>query len=127
MLLSDLRGFPMRNIPVAALAAFGLGLLPSSARADLAPPVPPVKEVKFVVEVDEKAKAPKIIVPQNLTTVRLRPRPVAPKVGNPPDKNGNEQLSYIELESDDNTPVEPATPNRNHLMIAGVALTLSFG
>jgi hypothetical protein len=95
----------------------------------LAPPLPPAKEVKFVVELDEKAKAPKLIVPQNLTTVRVRPpRPGAapPKAGSPPVKDGNESLSYIELESGDELP--PESPrNQNHLMIAGVALTLAFG
>jgi hypothetical protein len=121
----------MRKILIAVAAAFGLSLLPSSARADLAPPVPPVKDVKFVVEVDDKAKAPKLIVPQNLTTVRIRPRPggaVPPKAVPPgKDDKGGEQLSYIELESSDNTPIEPAPRNPNHLMIAGVALALSLG
>lgn len=120
----------MRKILVAVAAAFGLSLLPSSARADLAPPVPPVKDVKFVIEVDEKAKAPKLVVPQNLTTVRIRPRPggAAPPKALPPGKDdkGGEQLSYIELESSDETlDVTPPT-NRTHLMIAGVALAIAF-
>lgn len=113
------------------VAAFGLSLIPSSARADLAPPVPPAKDVKFVVELDEKAKSPKLIVPQNLTTVRVRPRPggpgaAPPKAGAlPPAKDGN-NLSYIEIESDDETPLTQPR-NNNHLMIAGVALTLALG
>jgi hypothetical protein len=113
----------MRKILIAVAAAFGLSLMPSSARADLAPPVPPVKDVKFVVEVDEKAKAPKLIVPQNLTTVRIRPRP-----GGVPAKDKNEQVNLIELESAE-VPIEPepARPNPNHLMVAGVALTLGLG
>jgi hypothetical protein len=111
----------MRKILIAVAAAFGLSMLPSSARADLAPPVPPVKDVKFVVEVDEKAKAPKLIVPQNLTTVRNRPRP-----GGAPQKDKNEQVNVIELESTE-TPIDPTPRNPNHLMIAGVALTLALG
>src|SRR5262245_7042404 len=95
--------YPMRKILIAVAAAFCLSLLQSSAHADLAPPVPPVKDVKFVVEVDEKAKAPKLIVPQNLTTVRIRPRP-APGGGNP-QKDKNEQVNFIELESAE-TPIE---------------------
>jgi hypothetical protein len=118
----------MRKLFVAALAVFGFGLIPPSARADLAPPVPPVKEVKFVVEVDEKAKAPKIIVPQNLTTVRLRPRPIpGPPKANPPAKDDKEELTYLEVESDVAAPTEPTPKNRDHLMIAGVALALSLG
>ena len=112
----------MRHLLCAVLASFGLALIPAAAKADLAPPVPPAKDVKFVVELDEKAKAPKLIVPQNLTTVRFRPGP-RPNPGKPP--GDKEPQAYLELESDD---VAPETPrNHNHLMIAGVALTLSLG
>lgn len=119
----------MRTLLVAGLAAFGLGLIPPAARADLAPPVPPAKDVKFVVELDEKAKAPKLIVPQNLTTVRFRPGPrpgaAPPPPGAVPPKGG-EPLTMLELEGDE--PVaELAARDPNHLMIAGVALTLAFG
>jgi hypothetical protein len=121
----------MRITIVAIFAAVGASMVPSAARADLAPPIPAPKEVKFVIEVDESAKAPRLIVPQNLTTVRIRPAPnpkggaVPPKVA-PPIKDGEESLTYLEFEST----VEPATDNGrnpNHLMIAGVALTLAFG
>jgi hypothetical protein len=78
--------------------------------------------VKFVVEVDEKAKAPKLIVPQNLTTVRIRPRPGKAL----PPKDKDEQVNVIELESAE-APIEPAPRNPNHLMIAGAALALSLG
>lgn len=109
----------MRTILAAALVAFSLSLIPTSARADLAPPVPQVKEVKFVVEVDEKAKAPKVVVPQNLTTVRVRPGGIRPP------KDGKEELSYLEFESNDETPSDSSL-NRTHVMVAGIALALSF-
>lgn len=120
----------MRTPLVVGLAAFGLTLVPRAARADLAPPVPPAKDVKFVAELDEKAKGPKLVVPQNLTTVRFRP---GPRPGaNPPPPGGavppkpGEPLTMLELEGDDPV-VEPAGRNPNHLMIAGVALTLALG
>src|SRR3954451_1950248 len=120
----------MRRFLVAVLAGFGLALVPSAARADLPPPVPQPKDVKFTVELDEKAKGPKLIVPQNLTTVRFRP---GPRPGNPAPKEGpggpppgKEPLSYLEIESEEAVPQE-APRNFNHLMIAGVALTLALG
>lgn len=112
----------MRSFLVPAIAVLGVYLMPASVRADLAPPVPPVKEVKFVVEVDEKAKAPKLIVPQNLTTVRVRPRPLPPGK----DKNGNEQLTYIEVESGDEPATQQPATNRTHMVITGVALALAI-
>jgi hypothetical protein len=117
-------GSAMRTALVVGLAAFGLALVPPAARADLAPPVPPAKDVKFTVEVDENAKGPKLIVPQHMTTVRVRPlRPGAAPKAVPPGKG---EPVALEIESDD-VAVEPAPENRNHLMIAGVALTLSLG
>jgi len=111
----------MRLLCAAALIAFGLGLVPSRARADALPPPPPPRDVKFKVELDEKAKAPKLIVPPGLTVARVRPRPGP---GNPPV--GKEPLAYLEVESDEPTPTD-APRNPNHLMIAGVALTLALG
>jgi len=123
----------MRHLLVAVLAGFGLAAVPTAARADLAPPVPQPKDVKFTVELDEKAKGPKLVVPQNLTTVRFRP---GPRPGNPVPKEGSgntlpkegpkEPLTYLEIESDEAVPQE-APRNFNHLMIAGVALTLALG
>src|ERR1700678_2828833 len=47
-----------------ALAAIGIGLgLADKAFADLAPPLPAVREYKIRIEVDEKAKARRMIVP----------------------------------------------------------------
>jgi hypothetical protein len=111
----------MRLLRVAALTAFGLGLIASPARADgLPPPVPPAKDVKFTVELDEKAKAPKLIVPVGMTRAQFRPR--GPKQPAP----GKEPVAYLEFEADDAAPAE-APRNPNHLMIAGVALTLALG
>ena len=110
----------MRLLILAALAVFATGLVPSAARADALPPPPPPKEVKFTVEVDEQAKAPRLIVPHTLTQARFRPRP-AP--GNPA---GKEPVAELEFESDEAGPAE-APRNPNHLMVAGVALTLALG
>src|SRR5215213_8435710 len=101
----------MRTALVAALAAFVLAL--PAARADIPPrprpnPVPrpqpprpaapPAAAIKFTVEVDDKAKGPRLIVPQNLNGVRLQPRPTAPAPAGPA---GNEPVAYLEFESDD--------------------------
>jgi hypothetical protein len=116
----------MRTLLVPLLTACGLAVVPVPIRADLAPPVPPPKDVKFTVEVDENAKAPKLIVPQNLTNVRFRPggpRGV-PGAAPPP---GKEPLAVLEFEDDANVAAEPDGWNSKHLMTAGVALTLSLG
>ncbi len=110
----------MRYSFLAVLALFGWSLVPKAARADLAPPPPPAKEVKFVVELDEKAKGSKLIVPQTLVNPRFRPGPgAAPKAG-------KEGLAVLEYEVVDDAAVEPAR-NRNHLLMAGVAFTLALG
>jgi hypothetical protein len=105
----------MRTAPVTALAVFVLAL--PAARADLPPPPPPPKEVKFTLEVDEKAKAPRLIVPQPMAGVQFRPRGPIPKA-----TEGKEPVAFLEIDGD-----EPAPRNPNHLMIAGVALSLTLG
>ena len=106
----------MRLLCVAAVTAFGLGLFASPARADALPPVPPARDVKFTVELDEKAKAPKLIVPIQWTRA-VRPRgPRQPGLGKEP-------VAYLEVEADE--PPAEAPRNPNHLMAAGVALTLA--
>ena len=103
------------------LVLFGLSLVSGAARADLAPPLPAAKEVKFVVELDENAKGSKLIVPQTLVNPRFRPGP-----GAAPPKAGKEGLALLEYEVEDDAAVEP-TGNRNHLMVAGMAFTLALG
>lgn len=110
----------MRSPFLAIAALFGLSLVPPAARADLAPPPPAAKEVKFVIELDEQAKGSKLIVPQNLVNPRVRPGP-----GGAP-KEGKEGLAVLEYEVEDDVAVG-GVRNRNHLMMAGVAFALAMG
>src|SRR5436305_10636118 len=105
------------RLSLPAALAVGLCLVGRPARADLPPPPPPPKEVKFAVEVDEKAKAPRLIVPQPMAGGQFRPRGPVPKAA-----EGKEPVAFLEVEGD-----EPAPRNPNHLMIAGVALSLALG
>ena len=114
----------MRPVAVVLLAALGLSLVPLSARADIPPPVPPAKDVKFTIELDENAKAPRLVVPVGMTRAQFRPRGPVPDRGPKALPPGKEQVGYLEIESDDE--VTPAR-NPNHLMIAGVALSLALG
>jgi hypothetical protein len=111
----------MRAIAPMLLAAFGVGLIATAARADIPPPAPPPQDVKFVIELDEKAKGPVLYIPVSMTKVRFRPGgpKERPPTAQPP---GKEPLAILEYEEDVPTPRNP-----NHLMIAGVALTLAFG
>src|SRR4051812_21885857 len=113
----------MRLPLLAGLAALGLGLIPVAARADALPPVPPARDVKFTVELDEKAKGPKLIVPANMARPQLRPRPLP---GAPKGVADKQPVAYPEVEADDAGPAD-APRNPNHLMVAGVALTLALG
>ena len=106
----------MRRIVLLAAIGFGLGLT-GKANADLAPPLPPNKEaVAIKIEVDEKAKAPRLIVPNQVYTgPRIRPN------FKPKDKDTQgalEQESTDGLAENEN-PMQP----RNHLLFAGVALS----
>lgn len=114
----------MRLLTTAALAAFGLGLVPPAVRADIPPPIPPARDVKFTVELDENARGPKLVVPASMTRVQFRPRGPVPDRGPKALPPGKEQVGYLEVESDEEA---PAGRNPNHLMIAGVALTLALG
>ncbi|HEX3149502.1 MAG TPA: hypothetical protein VHR66_15615 [Gemmataceae bacterium] len=111
----------MRYTLTVVLAAFGLSLLPVQVRADVPPPVPAPKDVKFTIEVDEKAKGPKLILPVGMTRAQFRPRPV-PKANPAKEK---EPVAMLEIEGDDE--VAPAPRNPNHLMIAGIGMTLALG
>ncbi len=87
----------MRLTVAATLVAVGLCLAPSIVRADIPPPVPPPKDVKFTVELDERAKGPKLIVPAGMTRVQFRPRGPVPERGvkqAPPD-NDSESVPYV--------------------------------
>jgi hypothetical protein len=114
----------MRSRIVLLAAGLALGLS-SPAAADIAPgprPRPPVrpqpaqiKEVAVKVEVDEKAKGPKLVLPAN-----------AFNIGGPAF---NGPFGQLEQENGDGvaTAHEP-TPEKpqNHILIAGVALALAF-
>lgn len=103
------------------LAVIGLVLgTTSRSRADIAPPLPPAKEgVAIKIEVDEKAKAPRLVLPNGVfTPPRFRPKePVPGPKGELPQENGDG------IGQDDS--MQP----RNHLLIAGIALTcaMAFG
>lgn len=103
---------------IVLLAALGLGLgMTGKASADIAPPLPANKDsVKVKIEVDENAKAPRLIVPSGVFTApRGRPKlapPDAPK-GELPQEDG------------DGIAQEETQP-RNHILIAGIALSLSM-
>jgi hypothetical protein len=112
----------MRYSLIVALAAFGLTLVPAHVRADLAPPVPAPKDVKFTIEVDEKAKGPKLILPVGFTKAQFRPRGPVPKANQAKDK---EPVAYVEVEGDDEATPTPRNPK--HLMIAGIGMTLALG
>ena len=132
----------MRTVVLSALVSFGLALLPATLRADLAPPIPAPKEVNFKIEVDEKAKAPKLIVPINLTNVRIRPKvnplpapinPIPGKVNPQPAQPAkpifeNSEEAAAELSEGDELVIETETPkSNNRLIIVGLCLTLALG
>src|SRR4051812_40464759 len=77
-------------------------------RGDLAVPPPPPADVKFTVEVDEKAKGPTLQVPRGLTGVRVRP--AGPKGPPPTGKEGGkpEGEEPILFEFDGPVAAEPA-------------------
>jgi hypothetical protein len=102
---------------IALLAVLGLGLgLTGRATADIAPPLPPKKEsVAVKIEVDEKAKGPKLVVPNGVFTApRVRPGP-----------RGQLDQETGDGIADNDNPDKP----RHHLLIAGIAvsLALAFG
>ena len=114
------------RLPLTCLAVLALTYTP--ARADLALPPPGPVEVKFKVEVDEKAKGPVLQLPRGVTGVRVRPGgpkgpPPTSKEGKPVGEDGEEP---VVLEFDGAVAAEPER-NPNHLMIAGVAVTLALG
>jgi hypothetical protein len=97
--------------------------LTRTASADLAPPFfPPAKvESGFKIEVDEKAKSPKLIIPSGIfAPPRVRPGP-RPKATEPSEPKG-------ELPVDNGDGIASETPNQSghHMLIAGMALTLSM-
>jgi hypothetical protein len=127
----------MRTMILAGWLLAGLCVSPNLSRADLAPPVPEPKSVPVKIYLDEKAKESRIQVPQNLTNIRFRPvrpgQPPAPPVpptspaptSPAPKSDINDQSSVGELEADAEYAHEQKNPN--HLMIAGMALTMGLG
>jgi hypothetical protein len=67
------------RLPLACLAVLALAYTP--ARADIPVPPPPA-DVKFKIEVDEKAKGPVLRVPENLVAPRAGGRPKGPLADN---------------------------------------------
>ncbi|WP_020470376.1 hypothetical protein [Zavarzinella formosa] len=135
----------MRTIIAAGLLLAGLSISPKVSRADIPPPVPEPKSIPVKIYLDEKAKESRILVPQNLTTVRFRPvRPgLPPNAGNvppptsplptspapgsaPPKADIDTDTPVSQIEADVEYAAEPIK-NPNHLMIAGVALTMGLG
>jgi hypothetical protein len=97
------------RIVLLAVLGFGLGLT-GKASADLAPPLPPNKDsVKVKIEVDENAKGPRLVVPNGVFTAPRAPRP---KFDRPKEQS-------------DETAQEETQP-RNHILIAGIALSMSL-
>src|SRR5262245_26158750 len=104
----------MHRLMLLTLVAFALG---STARADIPPPLPPAKEaVRVKIEVDDKAKAPRLVIPNGVfTQPRFRPQPKdAPK-------------GALEQENTDGiADNEAGEQPRGHLLIAGLALACSL-
>jgi hypothetical protein len=102
----------MRRIVLLAVIGLGLGLT-APARADLAPPLPPNKEsVAIKIEVDEKAKGPRLLLPHGaFVPGRVRPGP----------------KGELPRESEDGI-AENERQGRpdSHIVIAGVAVALSL-
>ena len=103
---------------IALLTLIGLAVsFVGRARADIAPPLPPAKEgVAVKIEVDEKAKGPRLVLPSGVYTPprARRPQPNTPKAA---------------LDQDDGTAVadEGSTPQpRSRILIAGIALSMSL-
>jgi hypothetical protein len=111
------------RLPLACLAVLALTYTPARADIPVGPPPGPV-EVKLKVEVDEKAKGPVLQLPRGVTGGRVRP--AGPK-GPPPTKEGKpEGEEPVVLEFEGALAAEPER-NPNHVMIAGVAVTLALG
>lgn len=109
----------MRQIVLLAVFGLGLGLI-GQARADIPPPLPPAKEAVTVkIEVDEKAKGPRLVVPNGVfTSPRVRPFPKKPDA----PKGALEQEGADGIAGN-----EPDELPRHQVMIAGVALAMSLG
>jgi hypothetical protein len=114
--------------------AVGLGVFAATAKADLAPPVPPPAEVKIKIELDENAKVPQLIIPLNTTQPRRGPRPVpgkkdtVPPTAPPPGgakPEADQDIALDDLLVELPTEATPTT-QRHHVLIAGLALALSL-
>ncbi len=105
---------------IVLLAALGLGLAwTGQSRADLAPPLPQTKDsVKFKIEMDENAKGPRLIVPNGVFTAP-RGRPKLPPANGPKGQLDQENGDGIAQEENPNQP-------RNHIVIAGIALSMAL-
>ncbi len=131
----------MRTMILAGVLLSGLGVCPAAGRADIPVPVPPEpKAVPVKIFLDEKAKASRIHVPAHMTEMqyRLRNDPRPPDAG-PPLSPPNVPLPGLQPLSNAvpspggpsaaGAPAapRPAEQNTNHLLIAGVALTMGLG
>jgi len=105
----------MKRAMLLALVGLGFGVAPR-AKADIAPPLPPAKsDVAVTIEVDEKAKGPRLVVPNGVFTLpRVRPMP---KTSDPKGELPHESQDGI---------AEETAPSNNKLLIAGIALSLSL-
>lgn len=139
----------MKALVVAGLLVAGLTISAGLAKADLAPPVPEPKSVPVKFYYDEKAKESRVQIPMGYTLTRVRPVPrpglVAPPIepapgkqspqnsptprGNPakPDGEIQEDLSFNDWQAEGTFSPDSDSKNSNHLMIAGMALTMGLG
>jgi hypothetical protein len=107
----------MRRIVFLTMVALGLGLT-GKVNADLAPPLPPAKQsVAIKIEVDEKAKGPRVVIPGGVFTAP-RGRPPVPKTA---PQGALEQPSNDGVAENDD-----GTLPRNRMLIAGLALAASL-
>jgi len=102
----------------ALLLVIGFGLaLSRDARADIPPPLPPAKHAVTVkIEVDENAKGPKLIIP-NQVFMPPRGRPLPPR---------NAPKSELNQQGETDTITEDSTQPKNSLLVVGLALALSM-
>ncbi len=109
----------MRQIVLLAVIGLGLGLI-GPARADIPPALPQPKEAVTVkIEVDEKAKGPRLVIPNGVFTApRVRPK-FTPKEA---PKGALEQENADGIAAN-----EPEELPRHQIMIAGVAMAMSLG
>jgi hypothetical protein len=103
---------------IAILTCVGLGLgLPGTVNADIPPPLPPAKQsVAIKIEVDEKAKGPRLVIPSGVfTPPRVRPGP-----------KGVPQGAVDQPGADGVAANDDETQPHIHMVIAGIAVAMSL-